>query len=363
MNPLKNMGGITKAKDALSKEAYKKSKEYLTMLNGEINGFKQQGQNLKEQFGAPFRKDKKAVTDQKTVVKALAEKYKQPNDIIRCAFGLTINNKQMGGEMLSQVTDISVDLEVGVPDSITITIKDIEGRFIEDDIIVKEAPLICSVVLHDTEECVYYFSGFISAIDIKFTESFEPVMELHCMDETHRANKEKKKRSWSNKTSAQVVQEICKEYGWQCYVEPSYPFPVQSSITQNNKTDLEFLKELAGDELDLFVANLVTEKDGKSTMYYVIEGFIDKKNAVQLEYGETPYDIISFSPQLNKESRQSKSESSNVNKATKGTETATISNSASTEDSSASETTTSTETSNEVEEGEVIYTGDGTFSS
>lgn len=354
---------INKAKESLSKEAYKKSKAYLTSLNGQINGFKQQEQNLKDQFGAPFIKDKKTVTDQKTVVKSLAEKYAQPKDIIRCAFGLTINNKQMGGEMLSKVTDISVDLEVGVPDSITITINDVEGEFIEDEIIVKEAPLICSVVLHDTEECMYYFSGFISAIDIKFNESFCPVMVLHCMDETHRANKEKKKRSWTSKTSAQVVQEICKEYGWKCYVEPSYPFPVQASITQNNKTDLEFLKELADDELDLFVANLVTEKDGKSTMYYVIEGFIDKENAIQLEYGETPYDIISFSPQLNKESRQSKSESSNINKATKGTESATISNSESTEDSSASETTTSTETSNEVEEGEVIYTGNGTFSS
>lgn len=354
---------INKAKESLSKEAYKKSKAYLTSLNGQINGFKQQEQNLKDQFGAPFIKDKKTVTDQKTVVKSLAEKYAQPKDIIRCAFGLTINNKQMGGEMLSKVTDISVDLEVGVPDSITITINDVEGEFIEDEIIVKEAPLICSVVLHDTEECMYYFSGFISAIDIKFNESFCPVMTLHCMDETHRANKEKKKRSWTSKTSAQVVQEICKEYGWKCYVEPSYPFPVQASITQNNKTDLEFLKELADDELDLFVANLVTEKDGKSTMYYVIEGFIDKENAIQLEYGETPYDIISFSPQLNKESRQSKSESSNINKATKETESATISNSESTEDSSASETTTSTETSNEVEEGEVIYTGNGTFSS
>ena len=354
---------INKAKESLSKEAYKKSKAYLTSLNGQINGFKQQEQNLKDQFGAPFIKDKKTVTDQKTVVKSLAEKYAQPKDIIRCAFGLTINNKQMGGEMLSKVTDISVDLEVGVPDSITITINDVEGEFIEDEIIVKEAPLICSVVLHDTEECIYYFSGFISAIDIKFNESFCPVMTLHCMDETHRANKEKRKRSWTSKTSAQVVQEICKEYGWKCYVEPSYPFPVQASITQNNKTDLEFLKELADDELDLFVANLVTEKDGKSTMYYVIEGFIDKENAIQLEYGETPYDIISFSPQLNKESRQSKSESSNINKATKGTESATISNSESTEDSSASQTTTSTETSNEVEEGEVIYTGNGTFSS
>lgn len=354
---------INKAKESLSKEAYKKSKAYLTSLNGQINGFKQQEQNLKDQFGAPFIKDKKTVTDQKTVVKSLAEKYAQPKDIIRCAFGLTINNKQMGGEMLSKVTDISVDLEVGVPDSITITINDVEGEFIEDEIIVKEAPLICSVVLHDTEECMYYFSGFISAIDIKFNESFCPVMTLHCMDETHRANKEKKKRSWTSKTSAQVVQEICKEYGWKCYVEPSYPFPVQASITQNNKTDLEFLKELADDELDLFVANLVTEKDGKSTMYYVIEGFIDKENAIQLEYGETPYDIISFSPQLNKESRQTKSESSNINKATKGTESATISNSESTEDSSASKTTTSTETSNEVEEGEVIYTGNGTFSS
>ena len=354
---------INKAKESLSKEAYKKSKAYLTSLNGQINGFKQQEQNLKDQFGAPFIKDKKTVTDQKTVVKSLAEKYAQPKDIIRCAFGLTITNKQMGGEMLSKVTDISVDLEVGVPDSITITINDVEGEFIEDEIIVKEAPLICSVILHDTEECMYYFSGFISAIDIKFNESFCPVMTLHCMDETHRANKEKKKRSWTSKTSAQVVQEICKEYGWKCYVEPSYPFPVQASITQNNKTDLEFLKELADDELDLFVANLVTEKDGKSTMYYVIEGFIDKENAIQLEYGETPYDIISFSPQLNKESRQSKSESSNINKATKGTESATISNSESTEDSSSSETTTSTETSNEVEEGEVIYTGNGTFSS
>lgn len=356
-----NMNPVNKAKDALKKEAYKKSKEYLTMLNSQINGFKQQEQNLKDQFGAPFIKDKKTVTDQKTVVQSLAEKYKQPKDIIRCAFGLTINNKQMGEDMLTKVTDISVDLEVGVPDSITITINDIEGKFIEDEIIVKEAPIVCSVILHDTEECMYYFSGFISAIDIKFTEGFVPVMELHCMDETHRANKEKKKRSWSNKTSAQVVQEICKEYGWKCYVEPSYPFPVQSSITQNDKTDLEFLKELANDELDLFVANLVTEKDGKSTMYYVIEGFIDKKNAVQLEYGETPYDIISFSPQLNKESRQSKSESSNVNKATKGTESATINSGDSTEDSASS--TTSTNTSNNVDEGEVIYTGDGTFSS
>lgn len=356
-----NMNPVNKAKDALKKEAYKKSKEYLTMLNGQINGFKQQEQNLKDQFGAPFIKDKKTVTDQKTVVQSLAEKYKQPKDIIRCAFGLTINNKQMGEDMLTKVTDISVDLEVGVPDSITITINDIEGKFIEDEIIVKEAPIVCSVILLDTEECMYYFSGFISAIDIKFTEGFVPVMELHCMDETHRANKEKKKRSWSNKTSAQVVQEICKEYGWKCYVEPSYPFPVQSSITQNDKTDLEFLKELADDELDLFVANLVTEKDGKSTMYYVIEGFIDKKNAVQLEYGETPYDIISFSPQLNKESRQSKSSSSNVNKATKSTESATINSGDSTEDSASS--TTSTDTSNNVDEGEVIYTGDGTFSS
>ena len=109
------------------------------------------------------------------------------------------------------------------------------------------------------------------------------------------------------------------------------------------------------------MANLVTEKDGKSTMYYVIEGFIDKKNAVQLEYGETPYDIISFSPQLNKESRQSKSSSSNVNKATKSTESATINSGDSTEDSASS--TTSTNTSNNVDEGEVIYTGDGTFSS
>lgn len=364
MSNFLNMGSVNKAKENLKKDAYKKSKAYLTMLNGQINGFKQQAQNIKDQFGAPFRKDKQALKDQQTMIKTLAEKYKEPKDIIRVMYGITINNKQMDGNMLSQVSDISIDLEVGVPDAMTITIEDVQGIYIEDDIIVKEAPIVCSVILVDTMECPYYFSGFISAIDIDFTENFCPKMVLHCMDETHRANREKKKRSWSNKTSAQVVQEICKEYGWQVYVEPEYPFPVQSSITQNNKTDLDFLKELAGDELDLFVANLVTEKDGKSTMYYVTEGFIDKENAIQLEYGETPYDILSFSPKLNKENRQTKTSSSNVNKATKGTESATITSSASTEDSASSEeTTTTTDSSSSSEdEGEVVYTGNGTFS-
>ncbi len=70
------------------------------MLNGEINGFKQQGQNLKEQFSAPFRKIKKPLQTKKQQLKLQPENISN-RDIIRCAFGLTINNKQMGGNVTS----------------------------------------------------------------------------------------------------------------------------------------------------------------------------------------------------------------------------------------------------------------------
>jgi phage protein D len=131
------------------------------------------------------------------------------------------------------------------------------------------------------------------------------------MDNTHVMNRKKKKRSWKNITRAEVVKIIAKEYGFKCVVQSGYKFEKEETITQSDMTDIEFCESLAGEEVYPFECNLK-----KDTLYYIKRGLLGKSK-MTLGYRVDPYDVLSFSPRINKETRQEEVKSSSIDGASK----------------------------------------------
>ena len=118
------------------------------------------------------------------------------------------------------------------------------------------------------------------------------------MDNTHVMNRKKKNETYKNCTSAEVVKKIVQGYGYSCVVDSSYSFKRQETITQSNQTDIDFITKLAGDEVYPFTARLVG-----NTFYYVKMGKLETPK-MSLTYKKYPHEVISFTPKINKESKQ-----------------------------------------------------------
>lgn len=191
-------------------------------------------------------------------------------------------------------------------DTCSITIADPDFLFINDNIFIEEAPISVRIGWHGDTHCVT-FDGFISAIDIDFPENGYPTLNLFCMDNSHLMNRKKKNRSWDNVTRAEVVQKIAQEYGFKCVIELGYAYKKEDTISQSGATDIEFCESLASEERDPFMCKLVDK-----TLYYVKKGILKKPSAT-LKYREYPFDVVSFKPQINKETKKEEVESADIN--------------------------------------------------
>lgn len=189
-------------------------------------------------------------------------------------------------------------------DVATLKISDPEFLYIEDNIFLEENKIKIKTGWSNT---TYRntFDGYISAIDIEFAESGIPQITVTCMDRTHIMNRKKKSKTFQKCTRADVVKKIASSYGFKCVVDKSYKFHVQETITQSDQTDIEFIMKLAEEEVYPFSARLVG-----NTLYYVRKGKLGKSK-MTLTYRKYPHEIISFSPKINKESKQVE-----INKAT-----------------------------------------------
>lgn len=322
---------VSNAMKALEGMAFQTTKGFLTGITQSINGAVAQLNDVSKNLGAVFHRPRKGNDIE-------LPKFEWGNEypVIFGGYGVTINGKELGVERLAFITDLEICQNVGV-DTCSFTVVDPNFYFIEDNIYIRNTPIQTSITLIGVpakDVPKISFDGYISNIDIDFPSEGAPIVKVYCVDKTHEMNRKRWKRSWENVNSAQVVQIIAQEMGYQCYIEPDYPFPIQATIIQDMKTNIEFLEELAGKELDLFVVDLITNADGKTILYYVIKGHIDEENYISLGYmvsnhrakglkdkDKMQYDVISFSPRLNMEQRQEEVQSDGVNSDTKEIET------------------------------------------
>ncbi len=248
-----------------------------------------------------------------------SKKKAKVDNVYSMHYDLWIGGKKIGLTRKSCITSISIKETDEGSDSATLTIKDPDFLFINDNIYIENR----KVKIHLGFQSYKYrvkFNGYISAVDINFDSSGIPTLNITCMDNSYRMNRKKKNATFSNTTSASVVRKKCKEYGFKCVVQSDYDFPVQESITQSSQTDIDFITSLAQNEVYPFTARLVGD-----TFYYVKRGKLEKKASHTLHYMEYPNDIISFSPRVNTEEKEITKGTTNT--ATKKSENATTSNS------------------------------------
>lgn len=225
-------------------------------------------------------------------------------------FRLWINNVEITGYRKACVQSFDIDELCDGSDTLTLNVIDPNFEYIEDNIYVDEASVILEHGFNGDPE-YERFSGYISAIDISFPEEGAPTMSITCFDSSHVMNRSKNERSWDKVTRADVVRKIAAEYGFNTYIEPNYEFAVIDTISQSKQTDIEFLESLAGDEREPFLCKLIG-----NTIHYEKKGLLSTPTTT-VGYRIAPFDVMSFSPQINKETRQEKITASDINASDK----------------------------------------------
>lgn len=251
--------------------------------------------------------------------KILNELKKYTDNVSSCFWSISVNGKELSQSRRECVSSIDILERCGGSDTCTIVISDPDFLFIEDNIFIEEATITVKMGWHgDTNRVT--FSGYISAIDISFPDTGYPVLSIFCLDKSHIMNRKKKKRSWDKVTNADVVKKIAQEYGFKCVVEAGYNFKKEDTISQSDATDIEFCESLAGKEREPFMCKLIVD-----TLYYVKKGVL-KDPSSTVYYKKYPYDVISFSPKINKETIKEEVESADINTNDKSIDKATADN-------------------------------------
>ena len=241
-------------------------------------------------------------------------------NVLSAYWNVSINGSELDDTRMECVDSIVISELCDGSDTCTLTVNDPDFLFIEDNIFIEEATISISLGWNG-ESYRSKFDGYISAIDIDFPEDGYPILSIYCLDNSHLMNRKKKKRSWDNVTRADVVKTIAQEYGFKCEVESGYTFEVEDTISQSNQTDIEFCESLAREEREPFMCKLIG-----NTLIYKKKGLLSDPVST-LHYKEYPYDVISFSPQINKETRQEEISVADINTDTKQIDSATATDS------------------------------------
>ena len=219
------------------------------------------------------------------------------DDVLAIVYNVWISGTKLSIDKKACINSVEIKETVEGSDTATIKITDPEFLFIEDNIFIEDNSIVVELGWSNTTHRER-FNGFISAIDINFENDGLPKLTITCMDNTHLMNRTKKNATFKDTTSADVVKKIVRQYGFTCVVEQNYAFTFQETITQSNQTDIDFIQKLAGDEVYPFTARLVG-----NTFYYVKMGKLESPK-MSLVYKKYPHEIISFSPKINKETKQ-----------------------------------------------------------
>lgn len=258
-------------------------------------------------------------TLKKTVRKKTVSKnnlHKHDGKLLTMTYDISISGKKLPFEKKQCITSISIVETVEGSDSATIKISDPDFVFVDDNIFIEDNTVDIKLGWVGSTYRVH-FSGYISTIDITFEQTGIPSLTITCMDKTYKMNRKKRSKTYKNTTSASVVKQLVKKYGFKCVVDSSYKFTKQESISQSNQTDIDFITKLASDEVHPFTARLVG-----NTFYFVKMGKLTTPS-LELTYRKYPHDIISFSPKINKESKQKQTSKSTVSSKKKKTSTTT----------------------------------------
>lgn len=210
-------------------------------------------------------------------------------------FTILINGKQLSQDRYNCINSVNIFQTVDGSSTANIKISDPNFVYINDNIFLEEVHIKVIIDWYGNPTRTT-FEGYISAIKASFPSSGLPVLDITCMDSTHRMNRKKRSKTYKKKTSKSVVKQIAKRYGLKPHFTKGWKSVKQESITQSNQTDIDFLTNLASSESYPFAVYVI----GKN-LYYVRKGIPNSKVSVTLHYKEYPFTIIEYNPTIAQE--------------------------------------------------------------
>ena len=232
------------------------------------------------------------------------------SDYYVSTYDICLSGVQLDNNYKQYITNITINETSKGADTATLNVADPALVFVNENIFAEENTIQIDMGI-DISEVKTHFDGYISAVDVNFGQDGVPRITITCMDKTHVMNREKKNATFKKKTSAQIVQEIVKKYGFKCVVDSTYKYEKKDTINQSSQTDAEFIQSLAGRETVEFTAKLVGD-----TFYYMKSSVLSTPK-VSLMYGSAPNDSISFNTRVNKENIKKAHSSGKVDGSTK----------------------------------------------
>ena len=203
-----------------------------------------------------------------------------------------IKGVELDKQRYAGIMDITFTETVNGSDSCTINIADTNGIFIEDNIFLEETPVHVVLGVNEFESSVT-FTGYINALDLDFPSSGVIALTLNCADNSHRMNRTKKSRSWSNTTSIDILIGILSEYGFNLKADSPHSFKNYDSKSQDDTTDISFIESMLTDESLPCYAKMYNDN---TFVYELLNFTADPK--MDLHYKIAPYEVISFKPSI-----------------------------------------------------------------
>lgn len=218
---------------------------------------------------------------------------------------ITIAGKILPYEKLAHIETIDAEFNASGSSVLTLTIADPKLEFMSDANLYKEDLPITVWVRKWKWEYLIKFDGYIADVTLNFPEDGVPTITVTCLDITHLMNREVKRKTWSDKKLSTVIHQIAKSYGlktrtpeFSCIIDT---LTKEETITQSDATDMEFIISCLSDYEDA----MTFEENG----YFYFRYRDRKRDAfATLHYGEYPYDILSFSPSITRETEEDKKE-------------------------------------------------------
>lgn len=231
-------------------------------------------------------------------------------------YKIYINGKEIDEYRYSMLGTLEIEDNASGSDSLSMSFSDPELRILSDNIFKKDAKV--KVQYGWYQGSLRTFEGYISVIEADFPENGVPSIQINCMDNSYNMNKEKRKRTWTNQRASDIAKTIFKEYGM-TYTVDTTPTVLESE--SQSDTDIQFLLSLADAQVDRYIVYV----EGK-------HGYFVKKNVIAtpshtFSYRQDDGNLLSFSPVINKYTKQASVTCSEVNQDNNTVVTTTSNNS------------------------------------
>ena len=152
-------------------------------------------------------------------------------------FSISINGKTVGEDLLKFVLGVNVEESDDALPTATITINDVERKWLNDVSIVDGTKI--TIAMGHLAKMRSVFNGYITYIEGDMNESNLTTLKILCTDMAKGLLKDKKARSWKKRKVSEIIALLHKEEGVSIVVQDTKV--VLDQIVQEDSTNFDFI--------------------------------------------------------------------------------------------------------------------------